>query len=82
MLDIIQRCVGSGKGEGGAGLRLSRIDGSHSDLERQRTIAAFNRSEDVRVCLVRFVGVAGTAVVIVLLLYDAACAQRVCGPRR
>ncbi|CAN0538185.1 unnamed protein product, partial [Scytosiphon promiscuus] len=38
MLDVIQRCIEASTSEGGAGFRLSRIDGSHSDLERQSTI--------------------------------------------
>lgn len=54
MLDIIQRCIGAGKREGGAGLRLERIDGSRTDLERKHSIASFNENEDISVCLVRY----------------------------
>lgn len=53
MLDVIERCITAHRVEGGAGLRVSRIDGSHSDLERQKTIANFNSSDRIPVCLVR-----------------------------
>lgn len=54
MLDIIERCLMGGRLEGGAGLSsVARIEGQHSDLERQETIAAFNKNNDIPVCLVR-----------------------------
>lgn len=54
MLDVIERCLLASESTGGAGLpRLSRIDGSHSDRERQETIASFNKDEGIAVCLVR-----------------------------
>lgn len=54
MLDIIQRCLTADRVEGGAGLaRFSRIDGSHSDVERKDTIASFNADREIPVCLVR-----------------------------
>ena len=54
MLDVIQRCIEASTSKGGAGFRLSRIDGSHSDLERQSTIKGFNGDESIQVCLVRY----------------------------
>ncbi|CAN0170791.1 unnamed protein product, partial [Hapterophycus canaliculatus] len=65
MLDIIEACIGEDRREGGAGLRLCRIDGGHSDLERQHTIARFNKNEKISVCLVRC-ATADVVVVIVL----------------
>ena len=53
MLDVIQRCLEASTSEGGAGLRLNRIDGSHTDLERKSTISDFNEDESISVCLVR-----------------------------
>lgn len=53
MLDILERCIGEPKGVGGLGLKMARIDGSHSDLERKDTIATFNGDEGIAVCLVR-----------------------------
>ena len=53
MLDIIEKCVGEHRSLGGLGLRLCRIDGGHSDVERQHTIARFNGNEKISVCLVR-----------------------------
>lgn len=67
MLDIIETCIGEDKREGGAGLRLCRIDGGHSDLERQHTIARFNKNEKISVCLVRCVAVPPPAGVDVVL---------------
>lgn len=55
MLDIIERCISAPQVEGGAGLHLARIDGSHSDVERQQTIKSFNGDTGIAVCLVRCV---------------------------
>ncbi|CAM9487212.1 unnamed protein product, partial [Laminaria digitata] len=61
MLDVIQRCIEASTSEGGTGFRLSRIDGSHNDLERQSTIKGFNGDERIKVCLVS-TGAGGTGI--------------------
>ncbi|CBJ31801.1 conserved unknown protein [Ectocarpus siliculosus] len=61
MLDILERCINEDRGKGGAGLRVCRIDGGHSDLERQHTIARFNANNKISVCLVS-TGAGGTGI--------------------
>ncbi len=63
MLDVLEKCMGEDRRKAGLGLRLLRIDGSHTDLERQHTIARFNGNEKISVCLVRFVVVVVVVVV-------------------
>ncbi|CAB1110859.1 unnamed protein product [Ectocarpus sp. CCAP 1310/34] len=73
MLDILERCINDDRGEGGAGLRVCRIDGGHSDLERQHTIARFNANNKISVCLVS-TGAGGTGITLTgadrVILFD------------
>ncbi|CAM9916762.1 unnamed protein product [Ectocarpus sp. 12 AP-2014] len=73
MLDILERCINEDRGAGGAGLRVCRIDGGHSDLERQHTIARFNANNKISVCLVS-TGAGGTGITLTgadrVILFD------------